>query len=445
MKYFGTDGFRGKVSEKLNVTHAFKIGMYLGYYFSKKRPNPRMIVGKDTRLSGDTLEHALAAGAASMGADVYLLGVTPTPAISLLIRKGNYDMGAMISASHNPYQDNGIKLFNEDGFKLQEEVELLIEEYIDSEELLPLVSGKEIGKIIDIHDNGLAKYAAWLHEVCDFDFTGMRVLCDLANGSATAIAKSVLESYNAEVDVISNEPNGININEGCGSTHLELLQDKMIEGEYDIGLAFDGDADRLLAVDEHGCIVDGDIIMYLCGKYMKEHGTLNQDVVVTTVMSNIGLHKAFKECGIATKKTAVGDKYVSECLFAEGYSLGGEQSGHIIFKDEAVTGDGLLTALHLLQVLKHSGTSLSTLRESIEIYPQLLKNVRVQSKKAAMEDSDVKAAIEQITVLLGDNGRILVRPSGTEELIRVMVEAQSDELCENYVNQVIEIIENKRL
>lgn len=444
MKYFGTDGFRGKVSEKLDANHAFAIGQYLGYHFAKEH-RVRMIIGKDTRLSSDVLEHALAAGAASMGVDVYLLGVTPTPVVSFLIRKEQYDMGAMISASHNPYQDNGIKLFNGEGFKMQEEIELLIEAYLDGDEKLPFVSGEKIGRIVDIHETGLLKYAAWLHEVCPFDFSGMKVLCDLANGSATAIARRVLESFKAEVSVISNEPCGTNINNHCGSTHLELLQGKMLEGEYDIGIAFDGDADRLLAVDEHGRVIDGDVIMYLCGKYMKDQDCLNKDVVVTTVMSNIGLHKAFKNCGIATEKVSVGDKYVAEMLFRENYSLGGEQSGHIIFKDKSVTGDGLLTALHLLNVVKQSGKSLSALRDAIKIYPQVLKNIRVQDKNIAMQDKEVCAMVDQIAQQLGDNGRILVRASGTEELVRVMVEAESDELCEKYVDQVIQIIENKGL
>ena len=445
MKYFGTDGFRGKVSEKLNANHAFAIGRYLGYHFASSSKKPKMLVGKDTRLSGDVLEHALAAGAASMGVDVYLLGVTPTPVVSFLIRNDKFDMGAMISASHNPYEDNGIKLFNSNGFKLQEEVELLIENYIDSDEELPFVSGDKIGTIMDFHEEGLSKYAAWLHEVCPFDFSGMKVLCDLANGSATAIAQRVLESFGAEVTVISDTPTGTNINNGCGSTHLELLQNKLVGGGYDIGLAFDGDADRLLAVDDSGQIIDGDIIMYLCGKYMKEHGNLNQGVVVTTVMSNIGLYKAFNECGISTEKVSVGDKYVSECLFRENYSLGGEQSGHIIFADKAVTGDGVLTALHLLHVVKQSGKTSSELRNSIKIYPQVLKNIRVQDKKIAMEDSEVLAEVDKVAQQLGDNGRILVRASGTEELVRVMVEAESDELCTRYVDQVINVIKNKGL
>lgn len=445
MKYFGTDGFRGEVSSKLNANHAFAIGQYLGYYFSKNKKS-RMLIGKDTRISGDVLEHALASGAASMGVDVYLLGVTPTPVVSYLIRKENFDFGAMISASHNPYVDNGIKIFNGEGFKLEETVELLIEEYIDSDRnSLEFVNGEKIGRIVDIHEAGLSKYADWLHEVCPYDFSGMHVLVDLANGSATAIAAKVLKSYGAKVDVISNEPNGININYGCGSTHLDMLCSKMVEGDYDLGLAFDGDADRLLAVDDHGRVVDGDVIMYLCARYMHEHNELHGDTLVVTVMSNIGLHKALKEIGIDTKTVAVGDKYVSECLFADNFSLGGEQSGHIIFKDKAVTGDGLLTALHLLHVIKESGRSLHSLKDDIVIYPQVLKNVRVKDKKTTLNDEDVKRVIDKVSAKFTDNGRILVRPSGTEELIRVMVEAETDEICHECVDEVIRVIEEKGL
>ena len=445
MKYFGTDGFRGEVSKKLNVNHAFAIGQYLGYHFSKTK-KARMIIGKDTRISGDMLEHALASGAASMGVDVYLLGVTPTPVVSYLIRKEGFDFGVMISASHNPYVDNGIKVFNGKGFKLEEEVELLVEEYLDSaRDTLEVVSGEKIGRIIDIHDSGLSKYADWLHEVCPYNFEGMNILVDLANGSATAIAAKVLESYGAKVDVISNEPNGVNINNGCGSTHLELLSSKMVAGDYDLGLAFDGDADRLLAVDDHGRVVDGDIIMYLCASHMHEKNELHGDTLVVTVMSNIGLHKALNAKGIDRKITAVGDKYVSECLFRDNYSLGGEQSGHIIFKELSVTGDGLLTAIHLLNVVKESGRSLHALRDDIEIYPQVLKNIRVKDKNTTLNDEEVNAAIDKVANRLGDNGRILVRPSGTEELIRVMVEAASDDLCHECVDSVIRVIEEKGL
>ncbi len=443
MKYFGTDGYRGEVSSKLNAASAFAIGQYLGYYYSKNKKS-RMLIGKDTRISGDILEHALASGAASMGVDVYLLGVTPTPVVSYLIRKENFDFGAMISASHNPYMDNGIKIFNSKGFKLEEAVELEIEAYLDSDRTsLTFASGDKIGRIRDIHEAGLSKYADWLHEECPYDFSGIHILADLANGSATAIAKRVLESYGASVDVMSNEPNGVNINLNCGSTHLESLCQKMVEGDYDIGLAFDGDADRLLAVDGHGRVVDGDVIMYLNARYMKEKDELHGNHVVVTVMSNIGLHKALKAEGIHTETVAVGDKYVSECLFANDYSLGGEQSGHVIFSDQAVTGDGLLTAIHLVNVVKESGKSLHALRDEITIYPQLLKNIRVKSKQTVLDDADIQRAIEDVGTKLGDNGRILVRPSGTEELIRVMVEAETDEICEHYVDSVISLIEEK--
>ena len=445
-KYFGTDGFRGEVSSKLNAIHAFRIGQYLGHYYASMNENKvKMIIGKDTRISGDILEHALASGAASMGVDVYLLGVTPTPVVSYLIGKENFDFGAMISASHNPYVDNGIKVFNSKGFKLEENIELGIENYIDSDEQLPFVSGEKIGHIVNIHDVGLEKYASWLHAACPFDLSGLHILADLANGSATAIATRVLESYGVEVTTISNEPNGVNINNGCGSTHLDLLSKKMIEGNYDLGIAFDGDADRLLAVDSNGRMVDGDIIMYLCARHMKQMGELHNNHVCVTVMSNIGLHKALKKEGIETEVVGVGDKYVSECLFAKDYSLGGEQSGHIIFKNEAVTGDGLLTAIHLLHVVKESGKSLDELRDEITIYPQLLKNVRVQDKKTTLNDPEIKSLIDSINAELKDNGRILVRPSGTEELIRVMVEAQSDEICLHYVDSVINRIVEKGL
>lgn len=445
MKYFGTDGFRGEVSSKLNAAHAFAIGQYLGYYYSKNK-KARMIIGKDTRLSGDVLEHALASGAASMGVDVHLLGVTPTPVVSYLVRHDEYDFGVMISASHNPYVDNGIKIFNSKGFKLEEEVELEIEQYLDSSrDSLTFVSGEQIGRIINVHEEGLNKYATWLKEVCPYSFEGMNILVDLANGSATAIAAKVLRDYGANVDVLSNEPNGVNINNKCGSTHLELLSETIKTGNYDLGLAFDGDADRLLAVDSEGHIIDGDIIMYLCARYLHERNELHGNKLVVTVMSNIGLHKALKEAGIESDIVAVGDKYVSESLFANNYSLGGEQSGHIIFKDLAVTGDGLLTAINLVNVVKESGRSISSLRNDIAIYPQVLKNIRVKDKRTTLNDSDVCKAIDEVTKELSGNGRVLVRPSGTEELIRVMVEAETDELCHKYVDQVIGVIEEKGL
>ncbi len=449
MKYFGTDGFRGQVCEQLNPHHAFQIGRFLGAYLTADSTHKKkLLIGKDTRLSSDVLEHALASGAAASGCDVYLLGVCPTPAVSYLVRYHEYDFGVMISASHNPFQDNGIKIFNHAGFKLEEAIEQQIEAYMDGEtEELPWADGDQLGRITDVHASGIKSYANWMRSLFKQDFAGLRILADLANGSATATAKQVLEQCGAAVDVIANEPNGYNINADCGSTHLHRLQDNIrtMPGEYDLGLAFDGDADRLLAVDETGKIVDGDAIMYLCAKHLKQQGKLKDNILVTTVMSNLGLYHSLELIGVKTCQVQVGDKYVSQCMFANGYSLGGEQSGHIIFQEEAVSGDGLLTAMHLLEIVKQEGKPLSQLAAEVQIFPQRLRNIKVQDKKQAMEDHDVKQLVAKITEALGNQGRILVRPSGTEQLIRVMVEAATDELCDNYVSQVIEMIEKKGL
>ena len=449
MKYFGTDGFRGQVCEQLNPHHAFQIGRFLGAYLTNDSTHKKkLLIGKDTRLSSDVLEHALASGAAASGCDVYLLGVCPTPAVSYLVRYHEYDFGVMISASHNPFQDNGIKIFNHAGFKLEESVEQQIEAYMDGEaEELPWADGDQLGRINDVHASGIKSYANWMRSLFKQDFAGIRILADLANGSATATAKQVLEQCGAVVDVIANEPNGYNINADCGSTHLHRLQDNIrtMPGAYDLGLAFDGDADRLLAVDETGKIVDGDAIMYLCAKHLKQQGKLKENILVTTVMSNLGLYHSLEQIGVETCQVQVGDKYVSQCMFANGYSLGGEQSGHIIFQEEAVSGDGLLTAMHLLEIVKQEGKPLSQLAAEVQIFPQRLRNIKVQEKKLAMEDHDVKQLVAKITEVLGNQGRILVRPSGTEQLIRVMVEAATDELCDNYVSQVIEMIEKKGL
>lgn len=448
MKYFGTDGFRGCVGKQLHALHAFQIGRYLGYYFSQKHSSTkaRVIIGKDTRISGDVLEHALASGAASSGCDVYFLGVCPTPAVSYLVRTEKYDFGVMISASHNAYMDNGIKVFNASGFKLDEEIEVLVEQYIDGEISIDWAPVDNLGRMYDVHKSGLESYATWLTSLFDTNFAGMKVALDLANGSATAIAAEVIRNMQAEVTVLSNEPDGFNINLDCGSTHLGKLKQFMRNHpDYTVGLAFDGDADRLLAVDEHGNAIDGDVIMYLCAKHLKQRGQLKQDTLVTTVMSNIGLYKALENAGIRSEIVQVGDKYVSQCMFASGYSLGGEQSGHIIFGEESVTGDGLLSALHLLEVIAHSDKTMSELAKEVTIYPQLLKNVKVKDKRAALQDQDVVAQIQKVEQLLVSDGRILVRPSGTEQLIRVMVEAKSHELCDNCVRSVTEILENKAL
>lgn len=444
-KYFGTDGARGKANENLTLDMAIKIGQYLGYYFSTKtNRHAKIIIGKDTRLSSDMFELGIAAGAISTGANVYQVGICPTPCVSYLISKDRFDCGVMISASHNPYYDNGIKLFNNQGKKMDKEIEDAIEAYIDGEINIELAKDKQIGRMVDYTD-ALAVYKMHLKEVVNYDLEGLNIAVDLANGSATSCAVEVLRDLGANVKVIHSNPNGININTNCGSTHPESLQALMETGQYDVGFAFDGDADRLIAVNEDGDLFDGDYILYVCGKYLKKQGTLNDDTVVTTVMANLGLYKAFEKVGINSVQTQVGDKYVFQEMEAHDYVLGGEQSGHIIFKDYASTGDGLLTALMLLNVMKAENKSLKYLAEDLFIYPQLLKNVRVQDKNKTLEDEGLTKLIENISNELGDDGRILVRASGTEPLIRVMVEAKTDTICEKYVNQVIDYITDHNL
>lgn len=444
-KYFGTDGARGKANENLTLDMAIKIGQYLGYYFSTKtNRHAKIIIGKDTRLSSDMFELGIAAGAISTGANVYQVGICPTPCVSYLISKDRFDCGVMISASHNPYYDNGIKLFNNQGKKMDKEIEDAIEAYIDGEINIELAKDKQIGRMVDYTD-ALAVYKMHLKEVVNYDLEGLNIAVDLANGSATSCAVEVLRDLGANVKVIHSNPNGININTNCGSTHPESLQALMETGQYDVGFAFDGDADRLIAVNEDGDLFDGDYILYVCGKYLKKQGTLNDDTVVTTVMANLGLYKAFEKVGINSVQTQVGDKYVFQEMEAHDYVLGGEQSGHIIFKDYASTGDGLLTALMLLNVMKAENKSLKYLAEDLFIYPQLLKNVRVQDKNKTLGDEGLTKLIENISNELGDDGRILVRASGTEPLIRVMVEAKTDTICEKYVNQVIDYITDHNL
>ena len=442
-KYFGTDGYRGKANVTLKLENAIKIGRYLGYYYGKDR-HAKILIGKDTRQSSSMYEMALAAGASASGATVYLLGVCPTPSVSYLIRKENFDCGIMVSASHNPYYDNGIKLFNGEGKKMEPQVEALIEEYIDSDEELPFAIDDKIGQVLNFAD-GLQLYISWLKEVNPLNLDGMKIALDLANGSATTTAQECLSQLGATLEVIHSEPNGININNHCGSTHPENLQEVMRQGIYDVGFAFDGDADRLIAVDEEGNLINGDYILHICGKYMKKKGLLKYDTVVTTVMANLGLYKAFDENGIKTVKTNVGDKYVFESMMANDYKVGGEQSGHIIFKDYETTGDGLFTALRLLQVMVDEKKSLKQLGEDLFIYPQLLVNMTVKDKNAVLNDESVNAVIKEVEEELGDEGRILVRPSGTEPLLRVMVEAKSDELCHKYVYRVIDFVKEKGL
>lgn len=441
-KYFGTDGVRGRANEGLTLDMAIQIGQYLGMYYGKEK-HARILIGKDTRLSGDMFELGLAAGATSMGAQVYLLGVCPTPAVSYLIQKERFDCGIMVSASHNPYYDNGIKVFNHNGEKMEEEVLLQIEDYIDGKSELTLNTGDKIGEYFEWQD-GLEIYMSWLKEIVPVDLNGFKIAVDNANGSATSTAIETLDSLGATVEAISNSPNGININKNCGSTHPEKLRQMVKEGDYDIGLAFDGDADRLIAVNAKGELVDGDYILYICSRYMKSVNRLNKNMCVTTVMANLGLYKALDANKIDYVQTPVGDKYVFEEMQKNDYYLGGEQSGHIIFYENAVTGDGLLTALKLLEIMKNTGKSLEELSEGLFIYPQLLKNVKVNDKEAALKDEALWKVVKEVEDELKDEGRILVRPSGTEPLVRVMVEAKTDELCQQYVQRVVDFIEESQ-
>lgn len=441
-KYFGTDGFRGEANVNLTVEHAFKVGRFLGWYYGQNH-KCRVVIGKDTRRSSYMFEYSLVAGLTASGADAYLLHVTTTPSVSYVVRTEDFDCGIMISASHNPYYDNGIKVINGKGEKLEESVIEKIEEYLDGKTgEIPLAINEDIGCTVD-YAAGRNRYVGYLISLAIHSYKGVRVGLDCANGSAWMIAKNVFDALGAKTYVINNEPNGININTNCGSTHIEGLQNYVVEKGLDVGFAFDGDADRCLCVDEKGNLVDGDKILYLAGKYMKERGELANNTVVTTVMSNFGLYKAFDSIGIDYEKTAVGDKYVYENMVTNGHKIGGEQSGHIIFSNYATTGDGILTAIKVMEVMLSKKMPLSELADPVKIYPQLLKNVRVADKKAAREDADVQAAVDAVTEALGDTGRILVRESGTEPVIRVMVEAESDAICKKYVDQVVVVLQEK--
>ncbi len=438
-KYFGTDGFRGEANVVLTVEHAFKVGRFLGWYYSQEH-KARIVIGKDTRRSSYMFEDALSAGLTASGADVYLLHVTTTPSISYVTRTEDFDCGIMISASHNIFYDNGIKLINSQGRKMDAEVEAKVEAYIDGEfGEIPYATRDKVGRTVD-YSAGRNRYIGHLISMATRSFKDKRVGLDCSNGSASTIAKSVFDALGAKTYVINSEPDGTNINKDCGSTHIEHLQRYVVENRLDAGFAYDGDADRCLAVDENGKLVDGDLILYVCGKYLKEQGRLNGDTIVTTIMSNLGLYKACDKVGLKYEKTAVGDKYVSENMTENNYSLGGEQSGHIIFSKYATTGDGILTSLLLMEVMLEKKQSLAKLTEEVTIYPQLLKNVRVADKKAARENPAVLEVVAKVTEELGDNGRILVRESGTEPVIRVMVEAETNELCAKYVKQVVDII-----
>ena len=446
-KYFGTDGFRGEANVTLTVEDAYKVGRFLGWYYGQKTKADRcrVVIGKDTRRSSYMFEYSLVSGLTASGADVYLLHVTTTPSVSYVVRTEEFDCGIMISASHNPYYDNGIKVINGRGEKLEEETIEKIESYLDGEMgEIPFAKRDAIGRTVD-YAAGRNRYIGYLISLATRSFKNMRIGLDCANGSASAIAKNVFDALGAETHVINNTPDGLNINTNCGSTHIEGLQKYVVENHLDVGFAYDGDADRCLAVDSEGKLVDGDKILYVCGKYMKEKDTLVNNTVVTTVMSNFGLYKAFEREGISYEKTAVGDKYVYENMSQNGHCLGGEQSGHIIFSKHATTGDGILTSLKLMEVILEKKETLAKLADEVQIYPQVLKNVRVKDKEAAQADRDVQAEVQKVSDALGDTGRILVRPSGTEPLIRVMVEAPTDEICGKYVAQVVEMIEKKGL
>ena len=441
-KYFGTDGFRGEANVNLTVEHAFKVGRFLGWYYGREH-KCRVVIGKDTRRSSYMFEYALVAGLTASGADAYLLHVTTTPSVSYVVRTEDFDCGIMISASHNPYYDNGIKVINGKGEKLEESVIEKIEEYLDGKiQEIPLAVNEAIGCTVD-YAAGRNRYVGYLISLAIHSYKNFRVGLDCANGSAWMIAKNVFDALGAKTYVINNEPNGFNINTNCGSTHIENLQKYVAEKGLDVGFDFDGDADRCLCVDEKGNLVDGDKILYISGKYMKERGELANNTVVTTVMSNFGLYKALDSAGIQYEKTAVGDKYVYENMVKNGHKIGGEQSGHIIFSNYATTGDGILTAIKMMEVIISKKQPLSQLAEPVKIYPQLLKNVRVADKKTAREDCDVQAAVKKVEAALGDTGRILVRESGTEPVIRVMVEAESDAICQTYVDQVVAVLQEK--
>lgn len=438
-KYFGTDGFRGEANVVLNVMHAYKVGRFLGHYYGKEH-KARIVIGKDTRRSSYMFEDALSAGLTASGADVYLIHVTTTPSVSYVVRSEDFDCGIMISASHNPYYDNGIKILNGLGHKLEAEVEQMIEDYIDGpEDAIPFATKDQIGRTTD-YTVGRNRYIGYLMSLATRSFKDMKVGLDCSNGSAYEIAKGVFDALGAKTYVINNHPDGTNINMNCGSTHIEVLQQYVKEKGLDVGFAFDGDADRCLAVDHKGNVVDGDLILYVCGTYLKEKGELNNNTVVTTVMSNLGLYKAFDKKGISYEKTAVGDKYVYENMMQNDHIIGGEQSGHIIFSKYAATGDGILTALMIMEVILTKKMPLSDLIREVTIFPQLLENVRVTDKNAAMEDPEVLAEAKKVEEALGDDGRILLRQSGTEPLVRVMVEAETDTLCAKYVKQVADVV-----
>ena len=455
-RYFGTDGFRGEANVDLTADHAYKVGRFLGWYYGEIKKNSginenaKIVIGKDTRRSSYMFEYSLVAGLTASGADAYLLHVTTTPSVAYVTRVDGFDCGIMISASHNPFYDNGIKILSRSGEKLDDETTLLIEDYLDGRleafgkkiTEIPFAIKENIGRTVD-YVAGRNRYIGYLISLGIYSFKGIKVGLDCSNGSAWNVAKSVFDALGAKTYVINAEPDGLNINRNAGSTHIEVLQKYVVENSLDIGFAYDGDADRCLCVDENGNVVTGDHILYVCGKYLKDKGLLDNNTVVTTVMSNLGLYKAFDKIGIDYAKTAVGDRFVYEYMQKHGNRLGGEESGHIIFSKYATTGDGILTSLKLMEVMIASKKPMSRLCEELVIYPQVLINVRVKDKPAARADADVCRAVDGVEKLLGESGRILVRESGTEPVIRVMVEAETQELCKECAEKVVEVIRSK--
>ncbi len=442
-KYFGTDGFRGEANKNLTFEHAVQIGRFLGWYYGANQgKKAKIVIGKDTRRSSYMFEYALCTGLMASGADAYIMHVTTTPSVAYITRVDDFDCGIMISASHNPYYDNGIKLLNGNGEKMDEETILKVEDYIDGKFEVPVAERDNIGRTVD-YVAGRNRYIGYLISLSKYSFKDVKVGLDVANGAAWQIAKGVFDALGAKTYVMNDAPDGLNINTDCGSTHIEHLQKFVVEKGLDIGFAYDGDADRCLCVDEKGNVITGDHIIYVYGQYMKERGKLVNNKVVTTIMSNFGLYKALDKVGIEYEKTKVGDKYVYENMVQNGHRIGGEQSGHIIFSKYATTGDGILTSLKMMEVMLAKEKPMSELAAPVVFYPQVLKNVRVKSKPDAQNDPDVQKAVDEVANALGDTGRILVRKSGTEPVIRVMVEAESDEICEKYVDQVIDVIREK--
>ncbi|MFD1412229.1 phosphoglucosamine mutase [Oceanobacillus jeddahense] len=441
-KFFGTDGVRGVANEGLTPEMAFKLGRFGGYTLTKGSEKPRVLIGRDTRISGHMLEGALIAGLLSTGVEAMRLGVISTPGVAYLTKAMSAQAGVMISASHNPVEDNGIKFFGSDGFKLTDAQEAEIEVLLEKEEDdLPRPTGAAVGSVSDYFEGG-QKYLSFLKDTIDNDFDGLRIAVDCAHGATSSLATHLFADLEADIHSMGSTPNGLNINDGVGSTHPEGLQQYVLDKEADVGLAFDGDGDRLIAVDEKGRIVDGDKIMFICAKYMKEIGMLRKDTVVSTVMSNLGFYKALEKAGLKSDKTAVGDRYVMEEMRKNDYNLGGEQSGHIIFLDYITTGDGLLSALQLVNVMRESGKPLSELADEMTIFPQTLINVRVTDKNEALTSPIILDEVQAVEEELGENGRVLVRPSGTEPLVRVMVEARTEEDCKTYAERIVKVIEN---